>query len=572
MIYTVKCDGETLYNPYIDSCALADSDFHQIDNEAGSFSFSIYDDNPLYNSIVVKQSRIKIYKDKKLIWLGRPTEVSDEIDGVKKFYCEGCLSFLNDSVIRPFEFNGAVETFFAFVVNSHNDQVANSQKFIIGECTVTDPNNYITRSSQDYSKTWNVVTDKMLNLGGHLVVTFDEYENPVLNWFVSISDVCAQPIKFGENLVEYERSFLYSDFYTACIPLGFKDEITGERLTIKSENDGKDYLINTTLAASYGVIYADPSETTWDDVTLASNLKTKGQNWLANVGVKYKKTINLTAEDISFLMEGIQNAEFEFLKNVVFSTFSGDTVTYLVVDFDVDVRDPYSVQVVISEESSEYAESSFSKVSQREQSSALKRIGAIEADYVTGQQVAGIASVVANEEIQNSTYIRQTIENVIIQALEEYTRTSDFETFSSTVITDLSIMAGRISANFESTTTSISNLSSSTRQEFDDIYSFIHLLAELQEGGVITQEGGIVIGESSSEIKLKLQNDVLYFFTGDEKIVTQANAIAWFASNHLYVNNTTIQNLTLGTPGAYLDARIVGTGDNICVLWSGRLS
>ena len=81
-----------------------------------------------------------------------------------------------------------------------------------------------------------------------------------------------------------------------------------------------------------------------------------------------------------------------------------------------------------------------------------------------------------------------------------------------------------------------------------------------------------MIGESSSDIKLKLENDVLYFFTGDEKLVTTANAIAWFASNQLYVNNTTIQNLTLGTTGAYLDARIVGSGDNRCVLWSGRLA
>lgn len=572
MIYTVKCDGETLYNPYIDDCALADSDFHQIDNEAGSFSFSIYGDNPLYNSIVVKQSRIKIYKDKKLIWLGRPTEVSDEIDGVKKFYCEGCLGFLNDSIIRPFEFNGAVETFFAFVVNSHNDQVANSQKFIIGECTVTDPNNYITRSSQDYNKTWDIVTDKMLNLGGHLVVTFDGYENPVLNWLVSISDVCAQPIKFGENLVEYERSFLYSDFYTACIPLGFKDETTGERLTIKSENDGKDYLINTTLAASYGVIYADPNETTWDDVTLASNLKTKGQGWLANVGVKYKKTINLTAEDISFLMDGVQNAEFEFMKNVIFSTFSGDTVTYLVVDFDVDIRDPYSVQVVISEESSEYAESSLSKISQREQSNAVQRIGNIEADYVTNERASHIAEVVANEQIQTSTYIKQTVESIILTALEEYTKTNDFDTFSSSVITNLSIMAGEIEANFQSTTQSVNTLSGSTRSEFDSIYSFIRLLAEIQEGGTIIQEAGIVIGKSTSDIKLKLQNNVLYFFVGDEKKVTPANALAWFASNQLYVNNSTIQNLTLGTSGAYLDARIIGTGDNRCVLWSGRLS
>ena len=101
---------------------------------------------------------------------------------------------------------------------------------------------------------------------------------------------------------------------------------------------------------------------------------------------------------------------------------------------------------------------------------------------------------------------------------------------------------------------------------------FIRFLGEIHEGSTVTQEGGVVIGKSNSNIKLKLQNDVLYFFTGDEKIVTESNALAWFKSNQLFVNNSTIQNLTLGTTGAYLDARIVGTGDNRCVLWSGRMS
>ena len=198
-----------------------------------------------------------------------------------------------------------------------------------------------------------------------------------------------------------------------------------------------------------------------------------------------------------------------------------------------------------------------------------RRIRNIEADYTT----TGEAREIATEEITEGTAIVQRANAIIATALEEYVKTSDYETFRSSVITNLSVMAGEITANFESTTTSINTLSGNTQQEFASIYSFIRLLATItNQQGVVTQEGGIVIGESVSDIKLKLENDVLYFFTGDEKIVSSANAIAWFASNQLYVNNTTIQNLTLGTTGAYLDARIVGEGDNRCVLWSGRLS
>lgn len=197
------------------------------------------------------------------------------------------------------------------------------------------------------------------------------------------------------------------------------------------------------------------------------------------------------------------------------------------------------------------------------------RIRTIESDYATDGEVREVVT----EEITTGTAFVQRAESIIATALEEYVRTGDFETFRSSVITQLSVQAGEIEANFESTSTSISTLSGQTEQQFASIRSFIRLLAtQVDPGGQITQQGGIVIGESSSEIKLKLENDILYFFTGDEKLVTTANAIAWFAANQLYVNNTTIQNLTLGTTGAYLDARIVGSGDNICVLWSGRLN
>lgn len=198
-----------------------------------------------------------------------------------------------------------------------------------------------------------------------------------------------------------------------------------------------------------------------------------------------------------------------------------------------------------------------------------RRIRNIESDYTS----TGEAREIVTEEITTGTAFVQRAESIIATALEEYVRTGDFETFRSSVITQLSVQAGEIEANFESTSTSISTLSGQTEQQFASIRSFIRLLAtQTDPQGHITQQGGIVIGESSSDIKLKLENDILYFFTGDEKLVTTANAIAWFASNQLYVNNTTIQNLTLGTTGAYLDARIVGSGDNRCVLWSGRLA
>lgn len=109
--------------------------------------------------------------------------------------------------------------------------------------------------------------------------------------------------------------------------------------------------------------------------------------------------------------------------------------------------------------------------------------------------------------------------------------TSDFNALQSSIETTLSVMAGTIEANFTETTSDISTLNGDVSQQFEVIRGFIRMIAS-----------GIVIGKSTSQIKLKLENDILYFFTGDEDSVSTENAIAYFSSGKLYVN--TVQILT----------------------------
>lgn len=197
----------------------------------------------------------------------------------------------------------------------------------------------------------------------------------------------------------------------------------------------------------------------------------------------------------------------------------------------------------------------------------VKRIRNIEADYATNGEVREIAQ----EEIRNDTSIIQRAESIIATALEAYVRTSDYETFRSTIETQFSIMAGEIEAGFNSTADRISTLDGTTQEGFASIYSFIRLLAtQTDEHGTVTQEGGIVIGESASDIKLKLENDILYFFTGDEKLVTAASAIAYFAAGKLYVNEAQINILSIGSSSAMMHFSIVGSGATQCLFMTPR--
>ena len=134
-------------------------------------------------------------------------------------------------------------------------------------------------------------------------------------------------------------------------------------------------------------------------------------------------------------------------------------------------------------------------------------------------------------EITNNTSILQSAQQILLSALEDYVTTSNFNALQSSIETTLSVMAGIIEANFTETTSDISALNGDVSQRFEVIRGFIRMIAS-----------GIVIGKSTSQIKLKLENDILYFFTGDEDSVSTENAIAYFSSGKLYVN--TVQILT----------------------------
>jgi hypothetical protein len=159
----------------------------------------------------------------------------------------GCFGLVKDAIVRPFDFSGSPLQALEYFITEYNNQVNANQQFSVGAVTVTDPNDYITRSSIEYLSAYDAIKTRLLDtLGGYLYVTYNG-EQPVINWLASAPDTATQAIEFGENLADFRHLIYGGETYTACIPLGKKDE-NGTRLTIASVNDGKDYIVNTALA------------------------------------------------------------------------------------------------------------------------------------------------------------------------------------------------------------------------------------------------------------------------------------------------------------------------------------
>ena len=104
------------------------------------------------------------------------------------------------------------------------------------------------------------------------------------------------------------------------------------------------------------------------------------------------------------------------------------------------------------------------------------------------------------------------------------------------------------------------------------IESFIKLMGGrvLSDGTIVN--GGVVLGQNISEIKLKLENDVLYFFKGSEDTATKDSALAYFAAGKMWINTALIEVLMIGTEEDNFIFKLAGSGNNRCLFISGKVS
>lgn len=160
------------------------------------------------------------------------------------------------------------------------------------------------------------------------------------------------------------------------------------------------------------------------------------------------------------------------------------------------------------------------------------------------------AHQVAQEEIRNDTSILQQAERIITTALSEYTRTNDFELLRSTIQSQFEQLADGFEFKISQTVQQTSELASETQSRFDTIESFVRIVAD-----------GLVVGKSTSDISLQLKNDILYFKEGDD-------VLAYFSAGKLHIGEAQIEVLSIGTDDSMMRFKIVGEGDNECLLIS----
>lgn len=277
-LYRVVCDGTDILDYSSKDLVLLAPDLELEINTAGSFEFVMPPYHRYYDIVQMFTSTIEVYEDEECIWFGRPVEEKIDFYKQKKIYCEGPLSFFNDTVQRQGEFNQiSLERFFKDTITRHNQQIDDPNRQFV--CYYRMGTDYVYRKL-DYESTYDVLTGMCLDTnGGYLFFGRADGVN-YIEWRKDMPYTCNQSIQFGLNLLNYSSSFDGSDFATCILPLGesSRDEVTGEDtyVTIADINGGDDVL-RSEAADTYGTIIKVER---WSDYTSPHDLLMDAQKWL----------------------------------------------------------------------------------------------------------------------------------------------------------------------------------------------------------------------------------------------------------------------------------------------------
>lgn len=422
-MYTIYADDELIYTPDVEELCLYNIVLTMEDNSAGTLVFCMTSQHPAFDSLKKLATRIRVEDSSRIIWKGRVISDDRNIDNIRTVQCEGKMAFLNDSIFPEFEFSGAPDQLFCQIIENHNSQVREDQRFLIGDVTVKDKNDYIVRSSESALKTWKAVKEKCFQSthGGHLQVRY-EADGDHIDWLEDYQEISSQPISFGKNIIDVLVNTSAAETYTAIRPQGA--QIDGKRVDITSVNDGRDYIIDEERAAEYGVIYADPEESIWEDVTLPENLLRKAKEGLA-AGIVLKKTIEVRAIDLNLTDEQIEALKVCSYVRVV-SAVHGIEAWYLLSKAEIHIDAPEQTRYTLGA-----VKMSLTDTNKVYQSSVVKkverviptRIGQLEndSDFVDSHEVARIieesgmsAPVIRVKEQTQDSYVLEIVSGEVV--------------------------------------------------------------------------------------------------------------------------------------------------------------
>ena len=507
-MYQILFNGNPIYDPRAEELTIRDADCHLAVGSSGSLSFTIDDDHPYAHTLTKLTGILELRASGRSIYKGRIRKDIRDFNLSRQIETEGLMACLNDSIIPPHAFpndwladpdylraaaSGNVVAFYlGWILSEHNRQVGPDQQILLGDVTVSDPNNYISRESSEYTTAMETVRSKLEELlGGYLLADYSG-KTTVLHYYADLPFTNTQTVEYGENLLDLVTETDAAETYTAILPVG------AEGLTLGALPDGE---ISPGFFKEGLIIYSQKAEeqyngirvtrkVDWKDVTEAANLRTKALAQLSTEGMMLAQTITVNAVDLGGDGDVSRFVVGRYIE--LQSRPHGFSATYPLMELDPDILDPGSTVITLG-----VTVKAASDLARSTKSSTKESMNQLQLELNKQQGTITEMDTTSQEMI---TAAIQTSESIVFTALERYVETSNYETFQKTVENEFKLLADALVLRFTEAT-------AETREVDGDLQSTRELLTKYFE----FNQQGLTIKAGENTMTLSLDNDMIIF-------------------------------------------------------------
>lgn len=350
-IFRIYVDGALFYHPNLSKLAITQAKVSEDAESVDSLTLSAPYNHPYLHDIHPMSSVIVCKKGEDTVFEGRALDDGSDFYNTHTWTCESCLAYLKDTLQPPFTYKGPLKGLLEYFIRIHNEAVEEQKRFILGNVTVKDNNDYISYSSSDYSITMDAIKNKLLDThGGFLQIRYTD-KGKVLDYLEDFNMRSLQKVEFGKNLLDVKITRDHTERATALIPLGAKKKTTDEegtevesdeRVDITSVNGGKNYICDEEAIKEIGWIWTSE---VWEDVTLPGNLLRKANSRLSDL------VNGITSIELSIVDESDTGADIGDIRARMYveciSKPHGINGTYLVVSRSRDYLNPAGNTITI---------------------------------------------------------------------------------------------------------------------------------------------------------------------------------------------------------------------------------
>ena len=236
-MYIVKYGNQYIHDPFSDTQRAYDVHISSDINASGTCEFTIGPSHPLYDKLELRSSsnNVTVLEDDTVLFDGYIYSFSTNYDKSRDVTCYGCLSYLGDIRLRPYATqqsdddppdmvycSSTIDGLFEFYIDQYNKYAEEGRKFHMGtnEGSVIRELNSISASSDSYPTVSDELSEKLLNTVGGYVFIHHDGTDRYIDYFANCTDVNAQIVDFGVNIIDFVKTDTMSGFYTALRPVG----------------------------------------------------------------------------------------------------------------------------------------------------------------------------------------------------------------------------------------------------------------------------------------------------------------------------------------------------------------